>query len=228
MKKYLFSLFVFALVASALRAQGPITEGRFVYELSRIETDNPQMGQVFAGATITVDIRDQVYRSLTSLMGQQINIEAYNDAKQSANYIYLNVMGKKIATQMPEEAFSSKWQDLNENTIITYNTADTKEIAGFQCYAATIETLQDDGSISEMQVYLTEAISVPNHLAGNFPEKLKGFPLEYSSSDGGASMTFTLASYEPQVTAELTTVRNDYKEMPYEEFMNTIGKQMGL
>jgi hypothetical protein len=228
MKKYISSLFAFLLVASVLQAQAPITEGHFVYELSHIETDNPQMGQVFAGATTTVDIKGQVYRCLTSMMGQQINVEAYNDVKQSVNYIYLNVMGKKIATQMPAEAFNSKWQDLNENTIITYDTEDTKEITGFRCYAAKIETLQDDGSVSEMQVYLTDAISVPNHLAGNFPEKLKGFPLEYSSSEGGTNMTFTLASYEPEVTAELTTDRNEYKEMPYEEFMNTIGKQMGL
>lgn len=162
------------------------------------------------------------------MMGQQVNIEMYNDAEQSENYIYLNVMGKKVATQMPTEEFTSKWQEANENSIITYNTEDIKEIAGFTCHAAKIESLQEDGSVSEMQVYLTESISLPNHLSGSFPEKLKGFPLEYTATQGGATITFTLASYEPEVATELTTTRDDYNEMPYEEFMNTIGKQMGL
>lgn len=228
MNKLIFLFLACLCTVGTLTAQAPITEGSFVYELSNLETEDPQMGQIFAGATITIDTKDEVYRNQTNLMGQQISIEAFNDNKLSENYIYLTIMGRKIATQMSNDEFNTKWQNLNENSIITYKFEDTKEIAGFPCYSAKIETLQADGSISEMNVYLTESISIPNHLTGNFPEKLKGFPLEYSSSDGGANMTFTLVSYTPEVKSDLTSDRNDFKVMPYDEFMNTIGKKMGL
>ena len=226
--KNLFSLFLVIFAYTYAHAQAAITEGQIVLELTNIVTDQPQMKQVLSGSTLTLQSKDNVFRSTTRMMGDQINIENYYDLNTKDNRIYLNLMGKKILTTVPDSVQQEKFKDLNDNSIITYDKNDTKEINGFTCYKALVESLQDDGSVSETHLYITKEVDFPVHLVGGLPQTLEGFPLEMTIRTNGMEMTYSFKNYSEKVDENFNTNPEGYTEMTYDEFMAGIGKQMGL
>lgn len=222
------SLLLLTFSLSVAYSQSAITNGHIIFELTDVVTDNPQAKQMLNGALLSLQSKDNVYRSNMSMMGDQINIENYYDLNDKDSRIYLNLMGKKVLTSIPDSVQQAKLTELDENSIVTYFKEDTKEINGFTCYKALVESLQKDGSVAETTMYVTKEVAFPAYVLGGLPKKLDAFPMEFTIKAKGMVMSYTFKSYTQEVAADFNEEKQGFNEMSYDDFMNTIGKQMGL
>ena len=138
---------------------------------------------------------------------------------KAATHIFL-VIGSNKIIELPEEAFkaNSSLTDLKNATEIVYDKKDTKEIAGFKCYKATI-TMNDD---SKSVFYVTEAITPPAGTS-NSKVKLSGYPLEITVQTPQGEMIMKATKFVKETPADAFKVGEGFTKVTMEEFQ----KQMG-
>lgn len=230
--KSLFALFalVFAhtFFPAITQAQDVLTEGAVSFQVSDVKSDNPNVKQVLKGSINDVHFKGAVSRNDIQMMNGAIRIHRLRDQASQSFDVYMDMMGKQIKVSVPDSVQKSKRKQAEENTNITYDETTTKVIQGYTCYKATIEAMAANGTVQEMEVYITEAIKAPASTISGMPENLKGFPLEYKVKAGETEITYTLKSLNKTVATDAFTMANTYIVMPYKEFEASIGKQMGL
>lgn len=120
----------------------------------------------------------------------------------------MNIMGKKI--QMVGDAEFAQSFNNDQTTEIKYST-DTKTIAGYECKKAIIKS--EEGAVT---IWTTDKIN-GYHAGGQF-KGLKGYPLEFSTSQQGMTIAFTATKVEPgKVDAKLFEIPKDYQETTPEQ-----------
>lgn len=228
MKKHFCSI---AIAVSALffyNTASAQVEGRAMFEVTNVKSENPQAAQQLSGATVVVQTRNGVVKSVSSMMNNAVQLQRITNLNNEGSQIYLDLMGKKIYVVVTDSMQSARLKEREENTNITYDLAVTKLINGYQCHKAVVETLREDGSVREFDLFVTDELQMPNFAISGLPASLRGFPLEYSIKTGTTEVLYTLKELSATVAADFQQTPTDYPEMPFPEFEAGLGKKLGL
>jgi GLPGLI family protein len=144
------------------------------------------------------------------------------DMKKGTGIVLMDLMGQKIAMEATKEELKKldKKKVSDKKPEFKY-TSETKEIAGYECKKAFI-VIEGAG---EMEIYYTE--DLPAGASKQF-EGLKGFPLEYSISQGPMKVSFTATKViKEKLSDSLFSIPDGYDIMTFEEFQKTMGGMMG-
>ena len=221
---------------SNVSAQKEMTEGMITMELTELKADSPemeaQMGMLKAmkGSTNVIAFNAEKSYMKMDMMGGMMGMTTITDRKTNAGFLLVDIgmMGMKNKVIIsPEDVDKKKQTEAVNNMKVTYDKSDTKEIAGYSCYKATITS--GDGEGPEITAYVTEAIAVTTEvIQGISADLLSGFPLEYGI--GAQGMTMIYKATEVKFTADpaLFNVNTDgYDEMTMEEFQSKFAAMGG-
>ena len=149
-----------------------------------------------------------------TMMGDQIVISNFDD---KSAILLMNMMGKMMAIKMDS---NGEEEDSTPAPEIKY-TEETKEIAGYNCKKAIVITTDENEEELETEVYYTEEIPAK---ANDKVKGLKGFPLEYTISSQGMTITVTATNVEKKkVSKKLAEIPEGYEIMTMEEFQKMMG-----
>lgn len=215
---------LFVLTAFLANAQ---TEGRALFQVTDVKSENPQAAQQLTGATVLVQTHNGVVKSVTSMMNNAVQFQRFTNSENRGSALYLDLMGKKIFVAVADSIQRLRLKDREENTHITYDPATTKVINGYTCHKATVETLREDGSVREYHLFVTEDLKLPNFAIAGIPASLKGFPLEYTIKNGTTEVLYTIRELTTDNAGNFEETPSGYPEMPFAEFEAGLGKKFG-
>ena len=221
MKKITKIAFAFLLLASvSVNAQTALKKGSVTYSMTM--SGNDEAAAMMGESTISVHFDEKMQATDMNMMGGMMmmkTITPIGNLKDSK--MAIEVMGMKYEIiEVGEEALkANKGLGNLENALeVSYDKKDTKEIAGFKCYKATVN--MNDGTKSTL--YITEAIA-PQMGAAESKLKLAGYPLEITTQTAQGEMVMKATKFSKEVPAEAFKVGEGYTKTTMEEFQ----KQMG-
>ncbi len=189
-------------------------EGTVTYTMT---VDNQQYAQYFAGSTVTVSIKGSKSKwSTNSMMYKRIEI---SDANSSDNPVKLvEAGGNKY--QVKDTAKTEK------DPVIKYVDG-SKVVAGYTCKKAQVTSTDKTGQSITTDVYYTDKIVTSESKKGKF-KGLNGFPLEFSVSQQGMSITISATEVKTESVSDNTfTIPKGYKLMTEAEIRADMMKNMG-
>jgi GLPGLI family protein len=149
------------------------------------------------------------------------NTSTFIDDKNKSIVTSMDLGDKKYLIKVTEADMKSE-KEMAPETTIKYIDG-TKTIAGFNCKRAEIKLKNKDASEETIDVYYTQEI--PSDKMKETFEGLKGFPLEYSITQGGIKMSFSTKSIskEPVPDSKLDLPKDGYIQTTMEELKKTMG-----
>lgn len=145
----------------------------------------------------------------SSMMGPLITI---TDNKAKTSTMLMNMMGQKMKMTVDHDEEKNMDDQSAENINIKY-LDDTKEIAGYSCKKALLETGNEEDP--DMEFYYTEKIAPVKGMQGFEGVGIKGMPLEYKISKQGMTITVTASSIDKKTVDDgLFEIPEEYTEMP--------------
>ncbi|CAN5368451.1 hypothetical protein BH10BAC1_BH10BAC1_09030 [soil metagenome] len=213
MKKLILALGLLLTVAINTAAQKSF-EGIVTYGIS-FENSGlpPEALQMLKGAESVVYIKGDKRRvDMNTAMQSTASVM---DNKAKTIIMTMDIMGQKYLIKM-NESDMQKEKETAPTTTIKY-LDETKEVAGYKCKKAEVTTKSKEGKEETFIVYYTSEI--PTNDMKNTFEGLKGFPLEYSISQGGVKMSFTTKSISKEAVADakFELSKEGYQETTMEE-----------
>lgn len=220
MKKITKIAFAFFLLASvSMNAQTALKKGSVTYKMTM--TGNDEAAAMMGESTISVHFDEKNQATDMNMMGGMMTMKTITpvgnlkDAKMA-----IEVMGMKYEIiEIGEEALkANKGLGNLENALeVSYDKKDTKEIAGFKCYKATVK--MNDGTSSDF--YITDGIAPQQ--TEETKVKLTGYPLEVKVTTEQGEMLMTATSFSKELPKDCFTIGEGYTKVTMEEFQ----KQMG-
>ena len=159
---------------------------------------------------------------LEQSMGMGMSSVTITDMKKGSGVLLMDMMGKKVAMEMTKEELEKMDKKKASQKEPEFKYVDgAKEIAGYKCKKAIV-SIEGAG---EMELYYTEEL--PAGASKQF-EGLKGFPLEYTISQGPMKINVSASSVKQEkVNAKLFEIPDGYDKMTFEEFQKSMGGMMG-
>ncbi|GLR16509.1 DUF4412 domain-containing protein [Portibacter lacus] len=217
----------------ALQAQKELKEGLIKYEVTDVKSDDPQMAaQLGMMKGTTNDVYFMKGKSLTkmNMMGGMMKMSMFSNSDDNTGVMLFDAMGQKYMIPMSADekaANKEKSEEAMGDLEFIYDRDDKKTIAGYDCYKVTLKSDKMQGV--EMSAYITKDItSTAEVMQGIDANKLEGFPLEYTVSQGGQfSMVFTALEVNDDIDTEVFNLdTKGFKEMTMEEFQSAMGGGM--
>lgn len=220
--KGIFSIALLALFAVAnVTAQDD--KGTITLEITDVTSDNPQVAafaEGMKGSETIVFFRGAESLTRVNMMGGMVKIDVKIDAEENSDML-MDAMGNKIwvpSTKLEQARMKAESDNPMDEMEISYDKADTKEIAGYQCYKMTVEfpDAEDSGIVG----YVTEAITIrPNFIRGVDISEFEGFPLEFTFSNPQMNMTMSTKSIETTLDESVFDLNTSgYQKMTMAEF----------
>jgi len=207
-------------VGVTVNAQTQLKKGSVTYSMTmpNATEEMAAMGE----STITVHFDEKMQATDMSMMGGMMLMKTIvpNENKKDSK-MTVEVMGMKYEiTDAGEDASkaSNSVGNLDNAKDIVYDKKDTKEIAGFKCYKATVN--MNDGTKNTF--YITEAIA-PQMGASESKLKLAGYPLEITTQTAQGDMVMKAIKFSKDVPVEAFKVGEGFTKTTMAEFQ----KQMG-
>lgn len=146
------------------------------------------------------------------------------DNQAESGVLLMDMMGKKMAIVLDKES-REKYEEEQEAPEFKY-VDETKTIAGYKCKKALIEMPAEEGQENvTLEIFYTDEIDSEgmNQMKG-----LKGFPLQYSTSNGTFLMTLTADSVDKKTISEQAfAIPDGYEHMTFDQFQQSMGGMMG-
>ncbi len=217
-----------------LNAQTSLNEGMIKMELTDIKSDDPAMGAqlgMMKGSTTTVYFNDKKSLTQMDMMGGMMEMSVMSDVKTKAGFLLfkMDMLGQKVKVNITEEDVKTREADnAMADITVEYDESDTKEVAGYKCYKATITSPGLQGGA--ITAYITDEITASaDIIQGITADKIKGFPLEYVMGAQGISMVYTTVEIKTEIDKSVFDVNTDgYEEQTMEEFTKTMGAMGGM
>ncbi len=205
-----------------LMAQKVLKEGKVNFEISY--PDLPEEAKAYASmlpSEMIMYFKKEMARVEISMgMGESVTI---TNSETGELIQLMDLMGNKYATKMSKEDLEENQEDAPEFEV-EYSD-ETREIAGYTCKKAVVSA---EGST--VDVWYTEDLEVKAQSGNRNPmlENVKGFPMEYSVTQGQLTMVFSATSVEKEkVDGELFEIPDDYEIKTPEEFRSAVGGMGG-
>jgi DNA gyrase/topoisomerase IV subunit A len=157
------------------------------------------------------------YKIEADMLGGKMKTAAITDLKTQKSTLIVTGAGniKKVVSYNEEPK--------KPKVTITYDTKTKKKISGYECTKVIITT-SENGTIT---LFVTDKIApTASPFERQFPG-LKGFPLEFSTNNGGARAVFTATEIGSKTTKsdfKIPSVKEGYERMTMDEFQKFIGK----
>lgn len=228
-----FLAFFLLFSAGDANAQKELTEGTIIMELTEIESDDPAMGaqlSMLKGSSNSIYFDKNQTLTKMDMMGGMVEMAILADNKTREGFMLFNMdmMGKKVKINITEEDVAKQKADAKTNNMtVTYDKTDTKKIAGYNCYKATISSPDMQGAT--VVAYVTKEITIKaDVIQGVSSDIVDGFPLEYSIGAQGMSMVYTTTDIKDSVDKSVFTIDTaGYEEQSMEEFQKSMGAMGG-
>lgn len=214
MRYIILPIFLFLITGMASMAQRTLSEGAVFYDVSvQTGTNQPQMADMFDGATAVLYLRGSLSRSeLNSALGSTSTIF---DHRNGSGLVLRDFGSQKLLIRMNRD----NWTDKNKKYegIRFTPTGETKTIAGYACEKADAEL--KDGT--RFTVFYTREIVTENTEYDPQFKNLPGLALEYESIVGNLKVKYTASriSFDPvpMQKFEAPKAGSGYRELTYEE-----------
>lgn len=188
-------------------------EGIVTYSIS---VDNPQMA-AFVGSSMKVYMKGSKTKTIQDGMITKTIFSDHGTTDEPT--VLLDAMGGKYQVKNDPK------KDAEKDPDIKYVDG-TKTVAGYTCHKAEITITDPQGQPATSEVYYTEDIVTPPAKSGPF-KSLKGFPLEFSTTQQGVKASITATKIDKQSVSDDTfTVPSGYKLMTMDEIKADIQKNM--
>lgn len=204
------------LLLVSMSSIGQMTSGFVTYKMT---SDNEQMAMM--GDIIMTNYFDKENVAVeVDMMGGMVLTKVYkkiNDPKSTI--MTMDAMGNKYEiTGIDENASKGvDMADLDNIVTVTIDKANTKEIAGFKCYKASV-TYKDDKS---GEFYVTDDIKMVTSATSE--SKLKGFPLEMTITTPEAVLELKATEVSKDLPKEAFIVPEGFEKVTMEEFQEKMG-----
>ncbi len=212
-----------------------LSSGVIIQELTEIKSDDPNMAaqlSMLKGSTNKVYFNEKQVLSSMDMMGGMMKMSTLTDRETGTGFMLFNMdmLGKKTKVDISADDVK-KGKENTPDMKVTYDKADTKVIAGYKCYKATISSPMMQGA--EIIAYVTEELSITaDIIQGVSGDLLSGFPLEYQMGAQGMSMVYTTVEIKKEVNASDFQLNTDgYETQTMEQFqksMSAMGGGMGF
>lgn len=177
----LFSIYSFA----------QITSGHIKYVLSEVSFEQAEMAQAGAmmqNSTMDIYFTPEQQKTVADMMNGMMKTQSYQT--DSSMIQYMDMMGQKIKVVMevPESA-----EEAMKDIDIRYDKSDTKEIAGYNCYKASLNIPMPDSTMDdmEMKLYISDEIKMKTFNVQQIRNlKIEGTPLMMVIDAGIMRMTY--------------------------------------
>ncbi|NND04924.1 MAG: hypothetical protein HKN87_00970 [Saprospiraceae bacterium] len=212
-------------------------KGVIKMELVDVKVSKPEMQQMVGamkGSTQEISFDKSKQKVVMDMMGGMMKIQMYQDFDDQTMVNYMDMMGQKIKTSISSEELEKQKKASEEmmgDSKVVYDKSDTKEILGYTCHKASLETSAQGNKLS-MTFYVTDDIQVPQAFIQNVNHiNLKGTPLQWELDAGQMQMTYEAKEISEKVADDFfAKPSGDYKEMSMEQLqqMGVGGGQMGF
>jgi hypothetical protein len=233
MKKQILSLAiaVFCIFGTSLVAQTSLKEGYVKMEITDATSDDEQMAmglEMMKGTQTEIFFNGEKYVTKMSMMGGMVEVKTFVSNKDDQFNMLMDAMGNKMwVNSTIDDAEKANQQDLAKGATVTYDQDDTKEIAGYKCYKATITNKE----AADMVVtgYVTrDIVTDANIIQGLQSLKLEGFPLEFTVKNSMMTITMSAVDVKNKLSASDMEMKTDgYKKMTMDEFQKSMGGMGG-
>lgn len=190
--------------------------------VSSVKADNAEMQQQMDASLKSMKMEtyaspDKV-RTDVNMMGGMVMMSTFSYPDKEDFIMYMDLMGSKTKVVPTAEEIKKITEDANKKSVdykITKVPGATKTILGFQCQKYDVSSPD-----IQMSTYLTSEIKIKaNKIQGMEGLKLDGYPLEYSISTNGTTITFTAEKFEKTFDAsKLNPPSGNYKEVNFTDF----------
>ncbi len=203
------------LLASISSIGQTMTSGVVTYKMT---SDNEQMAMM--GDIIMTNYFDKDNVAVeVDMMGGMVLTKVYKKINEpNSTKMTMDAMGNKYEiTEIDENASKGvDMADLDNIVTVTLDKKDTKEIAGYKCYKASV-TYKDDKT---GEFYVTDNIQMMNSTKEN---KLKGFPLEMTIVTPEATLNLIATEVSKDLPKEAFIVPEGFEKVTMEEFQEKMG-----
>lgn len=209
MKQVLLSFLLLTVIKIAT-AQ---TSGQIAYKMD-FSSDNPDMAMatsMMEGSTMDLFFMPGKAK-VDVKMGAFMDMNTVTDVKADKALMLMSMMGSKIAV----ETKLSKADKEAKPEVKAKLTTETKEIIGFKCTKATIQT--EDGK--ELVIWFTTQLNASLVGLEQFANiGVNGVPLEFAVEQNGMNITFVATKFEKKVDEKIfsLTIPEGYTLMSEEE-----------
>lgn len=218
MKKInLIILTIVLLIGIISNAQTQIKKGSLTYGMTMPYASNESDAMETNFVTIHFDENNQATE--ISLMGGMTLIKTIVptankiDTKMTVEIVFTG--SKYEITDVGEEGSKNDIsRNIDEIKEIIYDKKDTKEIAGFKCYKATV-TLNNG---FKTVFYITETILPQVAITVNSKTKLKGMPLEMTIQSDEGPLELKATKFSKEVNANAFKIGEGFTKTTLEEF----------
>ena len=206
----LLSVFIYSGCFKAF-AQGVITEGKVVYEISFPDMELDQKYQAMMPSESIVYFKDKKSRTEMTVSAG-IHTASILDSKSGEIITLTDMMGTKnamILTEKDQLKSKEKTKDKvkDQFPVITYQN-ETKVIAGYTCKKVLIQT---DAESKPIEIYYTDKLKSVMQINSGW-KNFEGFPLEYTLDMEGMKMMMSAKSVtEEKVDDVQFEIPADYK-----------------
>lgn len=235
-------IFTFFILSQVSSLQAQLTTGSITMSLKDFGMEGidgaggaDQMAGMMESMTMIMHFKPEKQVTEISMMGL-INMKQH--IEDGVMTQYMDMMGQKIKMNMPIGDGALKDLGLSQEQMkdaydISYDKSTTKNIAGYDCYQATVnmDLSKLSGEVtSEMPnmsvtMYLTDDIKMDNFNMQQLPGlELEGTPLSMTMDMGMMKMTFEATEVKTDVDPAVFEIpAGDYKEMSLEDL-----QQLGM
>lgn len=214
MKKYILSVITTFAIGGLVIGQN--FEGQAKVDIEY--TDLPESiapYEAMLPKEMTYKIKNEKIKIEQESMGGSTNTIVDNKAKKGV--LLMDMMGKKMAIKMDLDKEDTKEEAAKMTVKVT---DETKEIAGYKCKKAVIT--YDDGQ--QIDVWFTKELPQFNNPNADFTSKIDGFPMQYTMTNQGMTMTIKVSKIEKKKIADSEfNIPDGYEEMTMEEFQESMG-----
>ena len=198
-------------------------EGKIVFEISLVGTNDPQMQAMMPKETVAYFKKNKSRMEMNMMMGMRNVTISDGDTKSAVTL--MDMMGQKYAITNDGKSVSPEQKKMMEDTKVEV-TKETKKIAGYTCTKAII-TVPAGGKLKEatsMEIWFTKDLSLNKEFVAGPMGKIEGSALEFSIKQNGIDMKFSARDVLKQpVSDDLFLIPAEYKKMTQEELMKTLG-----
>jgi len=218
------SIFKIALIASlfviglpTIEAQKSLEEAHVEYEVTNIEAESME-AQMMKGTLINIFFNKANSKMNVQMMGGMVTMDILTETASENTTLLMNMMGRKV--KVKKDAEETEEEAGKPDFDITYDKADTKKIAGYDCIKAI---LTDKETKESIKMYITESLAPSVALLDEMFPGIKGLPMEIMISSQGMGATITALNVKKSVDKTAFDIPEGYEEMTPEQFQKEMG-----
>ncbi len=225
---------LFLILPTIGNAQEAISEGVITMELTDVDSEDQQMAaqlEMMKGTETNYYFNNAKYLTTSNMMGGMVKMQNLFRVSDEQLTLLFDVMGQKMMVESSKEERMEMEAEQNaalEGIEVVYDKEDTKEIMGYKCHKAMIET--NEGEIPmKLIMYISPEVKASNKMIQGLQGfEIDGFPMELVMDMGKMSMTYTTTEISRDLDNSIFNLETSgYKKMTLDEFQEQMGAMGG-